>query len=104
MLDRARHPPAKQILSSTGEDEHPIRCTQAGAQEVALYKTSVTIRNLKSLDLVSNVSGPTLYEENASINPDWDEFDNQCSEEDLGGINRSRNGRGANTLSLLAWD
>jgi hypothetical protein len=70
----------------------PIRRTQGDAREVALYKALGTITNLKFLDLVLDVSDPTLYQEDASIDPDWDEFDNQYIEEDLGGISRSRNG------------
>ncbi|PKX92387.1 uncharacterized protein P174DRAFT_407907 [Aspergillus novofumigatus IBT 16806] len=69
-----------------------IRRTQGDAREVALYKALGTIRNLKFLDLELNVSDPTLYQENTSIDPDWDDFDNQYTEEDLEGINRSRNG------------
>ncbi|EAW24754.1 uncharacterized protein NFIA_102390 [Aspergillus fischeri NRRL 181] len=70
----------------------PIRRTQGDAQEVAVYKALGTIRNLKFLDLELNVIDPTLYQENASIDSDWDDFDNQYTEEDLEGINRSRNG------------
>ncbi|GFF80418.1 hypothetical protein IFM47457_05171 [Aspergillus lentulus] len=98
MFQRARYPPARQILSSAGEDEYPICRTQGDAREVALYKALGTIRNLKFLDLELNVSDPSLYQENASIDPDWDDFDNQYTEEGLEGINRSRNGHIRNLL------
>jgi hypothetical protein len=75
----------------------PIRRTQGDAREVALYKALGTIRNLKFLDLALDVSDPTLYQE-ASIDPDWDDFDNQYTKEDLGGINQSRNGHIRNLL------
>ncbi|GIJ81688.1 hypothetical protein Asppvi_000188 [Aspergillus pseudoviridinutans] len=70
----------------------PIRRTQGDAREVALYKALGTIRNMKFLDLALDVSDPTLYQEHASIDPDWDDFDIEFSEEDLGGIIRSCNG------------
>ncbi|KAF4216560.1 hypothetical protein CNMCM8980_010202 [Aspergillus fumigatiaffinis] len=76
----------------------PIRRTKGDAREVALYKALGTIRNLKFLDLELNVSDPTLYQENASIDSDWDNFDNQYTDEDLQGVNRSRNGHIRNLL------
>ncbi|KAF7182839.1 hypothetical protein CNMCM7691_002583 [Aspergillus felis] len=70
----------------------PIRRTQGDSREVALYKALGTIRNLKFLDLALDVSDPTLYQEDASLDTDWDDFDNEYTEGDLGGINHSRNG------------
>ncbi|KAF7131148.1 hypothetical protein CNMCM5793_004198 [Aspergillus hiratsukae] len=70
----------------------PIRRTQGDAQEVALYKALGTIRNLKFLDLVLDVSDPTLDDEHASVDPHWDDFDNQPANVDLGGVNPTRNG------------
>jgi hypothetical protein len=70
----------------------PIRRTQGDYREVFLYKALGTIRNLKFLDLALNVFDPTLYQDHPSLDPDWDDFDKQCTEEDLGGFNRSRNG------------
>ncbi|KAF4152009.1 hypothetical protein CNMCM6069_002738 [Aspergillus lentulus] len=70
----------------------PIHRTQGDAREVALYKALGTIRNLRFLDLVLDVSDPTLYQEQTSIDADWVDIDNQYTEEDLEGINRSRNG------------
>jgi hypothetical protein len=70
----------------------PIRRTQGDYREVFLYKALGTIRNLKFLDLALNVFDPTLYQDNPSLDPDWDDFEKQYTEEDLGGFNRSRNG------------
>ncbi|RHZ48621.1 hypothetical protein CDV55_100484 [Aspergillus turcosus] len=70
----------------------PIRRTQGNAEEVATYKALGTIKNLKFLDLVLDVSDPTLDDEHASVDPHWDDFDNQPARVDLGGINPSRNG------------
>ncbi|KAF7168199.1 hypothetical protein CNMCM5623_001269 [Aspergillus felis] len=70
----------------------PIRRSQGDAREVALNKALGTIRNLKFLDLALDVSDPTLYQEDASLDTDWDDFDNEYTEEDLGGINHSRHG------------
>ncbi|KAF7134048.1 hypothetical protein CNMCM5793_005628 [Aspergillus hiratsukae] len=72
--------------------------------EVAVYKALGTIRTLKFLDLALNVSDPALYQEDASIDPSWDDFDNQYAEEDLGGINRSRNGSRLGGSSLVLYE
>ncbi|RHZ49713.1 hypothetical protein CDV55_101255 [Aspergillus turcosus] len=41
------------------------------------YKALGTIRTLKFLDLALNVSDPTLYQEDAPIDPNWDDFGEQ---------------------------
>ncbi|RHZ46632.1 uncharacterized protein CDV56_104846 [Aspergillus thermomutatus] len=86
ILQLGRHCPLLEKMSI------PIRRTQGDAREVALYKALGTVRNLKFLDLVLDVSDPTLDQEHASIDPDWDDFDNQPANVNLGGINPSRNG------------
>ncbi|GIK02987.1 hypothetical protein Aspvir_007053 [Aspergillus viridinutans] len=83
ILQLGRYCPLLQKMSI------PIRRTQGDAREVALYKALGTIRNLKFLDLALDVSDPTLYRR-APIDPVWDDFDNQYTEDDLGGINQGR--------------
>ncbi|RLL93504.1 hypothetical protein CFD26_101986 [Aspergillus turcosus] len=55
----------------------PVQVRRRDAREVAVYKALGTIRTLKFLDLALNVSDPTLYQEDAPIDPNWDDFGEQ---------------------------